>query len=134
MNRFDIFVIMLVVYLGLSAWAYRGVGIKRTRTAEVEPALTPSKKRSHASYWQIVSSGLAFCLGVVLITGGAGLMIRGLFGTADWVVLTLGAGFPVNDVVTGLILAVLGALMVYETRYSIIKHPRPPRKFTKRLV
>lgn len=142
MTRFDVFVIMLVLYLGLSAWAYRDVGVKRARKTEAEPAHAPvhdsvraaQRHRTQASFWQIVLSVGAICVGVVLVTGGAGLVVRGLFGSAQWVLLTLGEGLPVNDVVTGLIVALLGVLIVYETRYSIIKHPRPPRSFRHRPV
>jgi hypothetical protein len=98
------------------------------------PCAQPNATWTQASSWQIVLSVGAICVGVVLVTGGAGLVVRGLFGSAQWVLLTLGEGLPVNDVVTGLIVALLGVLIVYETRYSIIKHPRPPRSFRHRPV
>ena len=136
MHQLEILFVMLVLYLGASAWAYRDIGIARRQQTEehTHTARSAHRKKTHARIWQWMISIVSLCVGVLLITAGLGLMVRGVFGASGWTVLTIAEGYPVNDVITGLALALLGALVVHETRYTIIKHPRPPHRFRGRTI
>jgi hypothetical protein len=79
-------------------------------------------------------SVVAVSLKKLLMVGGVGLVLKGLWGTSQWTTFSFGMENPVSDVVTGAVMFLLGALVAYETRYTIIKHPRPPRPFGRRPV
>ena len=134
MNRFDLAVIVLVLYLGLSAWAYRDIGVRRTAAPPHESAHPHKSRRTHASFWQLAASIIAICTGALAIAAGGGLIVKGLFGISNWTIVSLGPLNPVGEIVLGLLTLAMGVVLVHETRYSIIRHPRPPRKFTKRFV
>lgn len=132
MQKLDIAIVILVLYLGLSAWAYRDVAVKKPASRALPDTHPKKAARTHASYAQVALSVVAICLGSILIVSGAGLVARGLSGTSEWTALTLGPAMPVSDLVTGVVMLLLGSLVVYETRYSVIRHPRPPRRMTGR--
>ena len=112
-------------YEGKQGASY-GAGV----SAETVGARARGKKR--ASYGQLTLSAAAIAIGVALITIGAGLVAMGLLGSTEWSLVQLGERFPMTGGAVGLVLFALGAFLIHETRYTIVKHPRPPRRFAKR--
>jgi len=71
---------------------------------------------SRYEFWYSIA-GLAF--GVSAVALGALLLIRGIAGQSQWTIRMLGLESSLTDATPGAILLVIGALVVYFTRFNI---------------
>jgi len=127
MDRFALFLLALLVYLVIMAYAFLPTRVPaRVRHARSRHGAHP-EGLDPISVRRLAVSTATLLIGGGCMIGGIVLLLRGAANTPLWTANAPGTTEPLNTIVPGLLLFVTGLLIVFLTRYKVVGPPGPPR-------
>ena len=90
----------------------------RIEQVELPPDL-PSETYEKALDQQYAYSVRGLVLGLICVLAGLILFVAGIVGHTNWTVEVLGLKSTLSDAAPGAILAVVGVIIVFATRYEV---------------
>ena len=90
----------------------------RVRRVVVPRGANPDLAKK-AMFYHLIYAMTALLLGVLLIAGGGLLFYLGVAGGTTWVVKTLGLESQLTDGPPGAVLAIVGLIVLFVTRFDV---------------